>query len=36
VLIVEWIEAGYWKNKSLVVRENVEVGRLMNSKVFKK
>jgi hypothetical protein len=36
VLIVEWIEGGFWTNTCLVVRDNIEIGRLIQSKKFKK
>lgn len=36
VMIVEWIDGGYWKNTCLVVRDNIEIGRLIQSKKFKK
>ena len=34
--MVEWIENGYWQNKSLVTQPFNEVGRLSNSPIFKK
>lgn len=36
VMIVEWIDGGYWRNTCLVVRDNIEIGRLIQSKKFKK
>jgi hypothetical protein len=36
ILIVEWIEGGFWGNKPLIVKDNIEIGKLINSKKFKK
>lgn len=36
ILIVESIESGFWHNKPLIVRDNIEIGRLINSKKFQK
>jgi hypothetical protein len=36
VMIVEWIDGGFWRNTCLVVRDNIEIGRLIQSKKFKK
>lgn len=34
--MVEWVENGYWHNKSIVAQFSYEVGRLVNSNIFKK
>lgn len=34
--MVEWIDNGYWHNKSIVSQPFYEVGRLSNSNIFKK
>ena len=36
VLMVEWIDNGYWQNKSIVAQPFYEVGRLSNSAIFRK
>jgi hypothetical protein len=36
VLMVEWVDNGYWRNKSVVTQPFYEVGRLSNSPIFKK
>lgn len=34
--MIEWIENGYWLNKSVVAQPNFEISRLSNSPIFKK
>lgn len=36
VLMIEWVENGYWKNKSLVAQPVFEVARLINCSFFRK
>ena len=34
--MIEWIENGYWKNKSVVAQPSYQVARLIHSPIFKK
>lgn len=36
VVVVEEVENGYWRNKAIVAQQGFEMGRLSNSRVFKK
>ena len=36
VLMIEWVENGYWRNKSLVAQPSFEVARLINCSFFRK
>lgn len=36
VVMIEWVENGYWVNKSVVAQPTFEISRLSNSAIFKK